>query len=191
MNVPDVRSIPGVELVKVGRWEASTGVFRVTKVDLVSAIDAHRAGVKRKPVIKIGHDDSRDDAPAMGYVDNLRLSADGNTLLGDFVNVPSRLAELIPFAYPERSIEGFVDYYHQSTGTTWPLVIDAVALLGAVGPGVADLQSMQAADLYGIAASHSVDALVFLRCPNTTRDRAVAVAAARRRRAQRIPTQKG
>lgn len=190
--MPDVRTITGIELVKVGRWEASTGVFRVTKVDLISAIDAHRAGVKRKPVIKIGHDDSRDSAPAMGYVDNLRLSADGNTLLGDFVNVPARLAELIPLAYPERSIEGFTDYYHQSTGTTWPLVIDAVALLGAVGPGVADLKSLQAVgELYGVGASTGADTLVLLRCPNRARSRAVAVAAARRRRARRSEQQKG
>ena len=189
----DVRTITGVELVKVGRWDISTGVFRVTRADLVSAIDAHQAGVRRKPVLKVGHGDEDDKAPAMGYVDNLRLSSDGNTLLGDFVNVPARLAEVIPLAYPDRSIEGFTDYYHQSTDTTWPLVLDAVALLGAVGPGVADLKSLQAADLYGIAArvSTATDTLVFLRCPNTTRDRAVAVAAARRRRAQRIPTQKG
>lgn len=187
--MPDVRTITGVELVKVGRWEASTGVFRVTKVDLVSAVNAHNAGVKRKPVLKLGHDDSDDSAPALGYVDNLRLSPDGNTLLGDFVNVPARMAELIPLAYPDRSIEGFVDYYHQSTGTTWPLVIDAVALLGAVAPGVSDLKSLQPADLYGIAAASAPDTLIFLRCPNTTRARAVAVAAARRRRAQRIPLQ--
>lgn len=187
----DVRTIAGVELVKVGRWEASTGVFRVTKADLVSAVDAHRAGIKRKPVLKIGHSDADDRVPALGYVDNLRVSADGNTLLGDFVNVPARLAELIPLAYPDRSIEGFTDYYHQSTGTTWPLVIDAVAL-GAVAPGVSDLTSLQAVgDLYGVAArvSTPTDTLVYLRCPNPTRNRAVAVAAARRRRAQRIPTQ--
>lgn len=190
--MPDVRTIPGVELVKVGRWEISNGVFRVTKVDLLSAIQAHEAGVMRKPVIKIGHDDSRDNAPAMGYVDKLRLTEDGQTLLGDFVNVPTQLAELIPFAYPERSIEGFVDYYHQSTDTTWPLVLDAVALLGATGPGVADLKSLQAVgNLYGVNAASS-PSLVYLRCPNRARDRAVAVAAARRRRTQRIPEhQKG
>ena len=186
----DVRTIAGIELVKVGRWEISTGVFRVTPADLVSAVEAHKAGVRRKPVLKIGHGDEDDRAPAMGYVDNLRLSSDGNTLLGDFVNVPTRLAEVIPLAYPDRSVEGFADYYHQASGTTWPLVLDAVALLGAVGPGIADLKSLQAADLYGIAArvSAATDTLVFLRCPNTDRQRTVAVAAARRRRAQRIPT---
>lgn len=189
MTVADVRTIAGVELVKVGRWDISTGVFRVTRADLVSAIEAHKAGVRRKPVLKIGHG-ADDRAPAMGYVDNLRLSADGNTLLGDFINVPARLAEVIPLAYPDRSIEGFTDYYHQSTDTTWPLVLDAVALLGAVGPGVADLKSLQAEDLYGIAArvSTETDTLVFLRCPNAERERAVAVAAARRRRAQRVPS---
>ena len=127
----DVRTITGVELVKVGRWDISTGVFRVTRADLVSAIDAHQAGVRRKPVLKVGHGDEDDKAPAMGYVDNLRLSSDGNTLLGDFVNVPARLAEVIPLAYPDRSIEGFTDYYHQSTDTTWPLVLDAVRRITA------------------------------------------------------------
>ena len=190
--MPDVRTITGIELVKLGRWEASNAVFRVTPADLRSAVEAHQAGVKRKPVLKIGHDDDRDSDPAMGYVDNLRLSADQTTLLGDFVNVPARLAELIPYAYPDRSVEALVDYHHQSTGTTWPLVIDAVALLGAIGPGVSELRSLQAVgDLYGVAAAASADTLVYLRSPNRRRDIAVAVAAARRRRAQRTPQQKG
>lgn len=171
--VVDVRTITGVELVKLGRWEISNMVMRVTPADMQSMIDAHRAGVKRKPAIKIGHDDTRfDGAPAMGYVDHLRLSSDGATLLGDYVNVPAMLADLIPYAYPERSIEAYIDYRHQASGTTWPMVIDAVALLGAFGPGVTDLTSLQAvADLYGVTVA--------------ARQRTVAVAAARRRRNQR------
>ncbi|QNI06500.1 hypothetical protein GAN17_09465 [Mycobacterium kubicae] len=177
--MPDLRTIPGVELVKVGRWEVSTGVFRVTKADLRSAVEAHQAGVLRKPVIKIGHDgDERDTDPALGYVDNLRLTDDGNTLVGDFVNIPAKLAALIPLAYPSRSIEGKVDYYQQSADRTWPLIIDAVALLGATAPGISELKSLEAVgDLYGVAAAHS---------------QAVAVAAAaRRRRANRLITTKG
>lgn len=169
--VVDVRTITGVELVKLGRWEISNMVMRVTPADMSSLIDAHRAGVTRKPVIKLGHDDDRDSAPAMGYVDNLRLSADGATLLGDYINVPAMLAELIPYAYPDRSIEAYVDYRHQESGKTWPMVLDAVALLGATGPGVTDLTSLQAvAELYNVTVA---------------RQRTVAVAAARRRRNQR------
>lgn len=193
----DLRTIPGVELAKVGRWEAMTGVFRVTKADLRSAVEAHQAGVLRKPVIKIGHDDDRDTDPAMGYVDNLRLTNDGNTLVGDFVNVPARLAALIPLAYPERSVEAFVDYYEQSTGRTWPLIIDAIALLGATGPAISELQSLQGVgDLYGVAAHRALeDPIKRVLFPNfeglDRQRRAVAVAAARRRRTNRQTTTKG
>lgn len=176
-----MRTIVGVELVKLGRWEASNAVFRVTAADLRSVVEAHQAGITRKPVIKIGHDDDRVNDPAMGYVDHLRLSGDGTTLLGDFVNVPAMLAELMPLAYPERSGEWFMDYLDQATGKTWPMVLDAVALLGADGPAVTSLKSFQdVADLYGVMAA---------------RRRTVVMAAARRRRAQRLsnshPIQKG
>ena len=190
----DLRTVAGVELAKVGRWEVSTGVFRVTKADLASAVEAHQAGVLRKPVIKIGHDSERDTDPAMGYVDNLRLTDDGNTLIGDFVNVPAKLAALIPLAYPDRSVEAFTDYHQQSTGRTWPLIIDAVALLGAVGPGISELQSLQGvADLYGVAAHRApADALkpLFLNLGALDRQRraVVVAAAARRRRANRLIT---
>ena len=45
---PDLRTIPGVELVRVGRWEASTGEWSPTADDLAAAVEAHRAGILRK-----------------------------------------------------------------------------------------------------------------------------------------------
>lgn len=170
--MPEVRTLRGIELTKVGRWDASTGVLRVTPRDLVSAVEAFKAGVIHRPALKLGHVDPLGEGdPAMGTVDNLRLSADGQTLIGDFVGVPAKLASIMPSAYPNRSIEAAQDFEDQ-TGRTWPMVILAVALLGAVEPAISELRSLaDVEDLYAASVR-----------------RTVAVAAARRRRIHRVPT---
>jgi hypothetical protein len=184
--VTDLHTIRGVELIKVGTWEISTGEWTVTPEDLVSVIEAHRAGVLRKPVVKIGHNDPRFDGnPALGYVDNLRLAAGGQTLVGDLVNVPGPVAKLLPNAYPDRSVEALCDYTDQS-GRTWPLVLDALALLGATAPGIDSLQSLHdVGALYGVAAKRVTLAIT---ARPETRIRTVQVAAARRRRTHRTNT---
>lgn len=187
--MPDVTTIRAVELINVGQWSASTGPFIVTPADLESAVAAHRAGILRKPVRKIGHTDPRfnppeslDGAPALGYVDNLRIVNGGNTLVGDYVNVPVGLAALIPFAYPDRSIEGVQDYV-TADGTMYSLVLTATALLGATRPAVDTLQSLQdVGALYGVAAK---TVAIRTNTSDRTRQRAVAVAAARRQRTHR------
>ena len=86
----EVRTIRGVELVRVGTWSISTGEWTVTADDLASAVAAHRAGVLRRPVIKLGHvGPMRDASPALGYVDNLRTADGGTTLVGNLVDVPN------------------------------------------------------------------------------------------------------
>ncbi|RFZ34979.1 hypothetical protein DAVIS_04529 [Mycobacterium marinum] len=171
----DVRTLRGVELVKVGRWDAKTGVMRTTAQDLVSAVEAVQAGVVHRPALKLGHVEPLGEGdPAMGFVDNMRLSADGQTLIGDFVGVPTKLAAIMPWAYPQRSIEAAYDFQDQD-GRQWPMVILAVALLGAHGPAVTSLKSLaDVEDLYAARA----------------RDCVVRVAAARRRRNQLL-TSKG
>lgn len=190
--MPDLRTIPGVELLKAGRWDGVGGTFTITADDIEHAVEAHRAGAMRKPVIKIGHSDPRfDGSPALGYVDNLRLTDDGETLLGDLVNVPAAVAKLLPRAYPDRSIEGLYDY-QAPDGAVWPFVITALALLGASAPAVRNLKSLQDVQaLYDIAAAHrgrpvTIAAAVFHPTDlDARRRRAVQVAAARRRRTHR------
>ena len=186
----DLQTLRGIELVKTGSWDASTGEWTVTAEDLAAAIDAHRAGVLRKPVVKIGHEDPRfDGGPALGFVDNLRLIG-ATTLVGDLVNVPAPIARMIPHAYPDRSVEALIDY-EAPDGTVWPLVLTAVALLGAAAPGVDTLGSLQGVGaLYGehIAAKRVALATGGLRGGSAVAQ-AVAVAAARRRRHHRILTQ--
>ncbi|MGD9517531.1 MULTISPECIES: hypothetical protein [Mycolicibacterium] len=189
----DLRTICGVELVKVGTWQpgGTVGDWTVTAEHLAAAIDAHRAGVLRKPVVKIGHDDPRfDGGPALGYVDGLRLADGGSTLVGDLVNVPAPVAKLLPHAYPDRSIEALVDFTDQA-GKSWPLVLTGLALLGAADPAVETLRSLQdVGALYGIDVAAKRIVLATNHGAGGGRRRAVAVAAARRRRTHRLTTER-
>lgn len=190
--VGDLRTIRDVELVKVGTWATTSGEWIVTADDLAAAVEAHAAGILRKPVVKLGHvGPMRDAAPALGYVDNLRVTAAGGTLIGDLVNVPRALAAILPTGYPDRSVEGLIDY-EAPGGRVWPLVLTGLALLGATAPGVDTLRSLQdVADLYEageVAASRRVVLAAATLHPDdepATRRRAVKVAAARRRRNHR------
>lgn len=145
----ELRTLVGVDLIRVGSWEASTGAFIPTPGDLAAAVAAFDAGVLRKPILKLGHVDPRfDGEPAVGFVDHLRLSDGGRTLLGDFAAVPAWLADVMASAYPDRSIEGRYDYA-DPTGRVWPFLLTAVALIGVAAPAIGSLQSLQ--DRYGLA----------------------------------------
>src|SRR5262249_55608553 len=129
----DVRRVPDLELLKVGRWDGVSGAFEITPEHLRSAVEFHGTGILRKPVIKLGHQSGDTAAPALGYVDRLRVSTDGQTLLGDLVGVPAAVAKLLRFSYPDRSVEGYLDFT-DDTGRSWPFVLTALALLGAAAP---------------------------------------------------------
>ncbi|WP_237073031.1 phage protease [Mycobacterium avium] len=150
-------TVPGVELMRVGKWNLSTGEWECTTKEIAAAIDAHNKGLLRKPVIRLGHNDPRFSGdPAVGWLDNLRASEDGQALIGDMVGVPEWLAEILPSAYPSRSIEGLYDYTAPD-GSEHEFVLTGLALLGATRPGVESLQSLQdVARLYDIAAAGQV-----------------------------------
>jgi hypothetical protein len=185
--MPNVVSIPGVELVKVGTWQCSTGEWTVTAADLASAVAAAKAGVIRSAPLKLGHQGPmRDASPALGRATNLRTTPDGQTLLADFVDVPRALAPVLVKAYGQRSVEALIDY-EAPDGRRWPLVIEAVALLGAQLPAVDGLADVAA--LYGVAAAKRITiAASAFQPPDraAARSRMVAVAAARRRRTHRM-----
>jgi len=185
----DLRTIPGVELIRCGVWDLSTGPWTVTPVDLVAAVAAHRAGAVRRPPVKIGHIDARfDGEPSYGYVDNLRIVDNGQTLVGDLVGLPPMLADLIPVAYADRSIEGVQDFVDAS-GQAYSFALTGVALLGAAQPGVSTLRSLaDVGQLYGIAAATGRRVIrLHTSAPGLTdtRLRVVVRAAAARRRHRR------
>jgi hypothetical protein len=152
-QVPPLANIPGVELIRTGQWDISTGTWTVTTEDIAAAIAALDCPAVRRPVLKLGHVDPRfDGEPAVGWIDNLTATDDGHTLLGDYVGMPGWLAAVLPSAYPDRSIEGQYDFRCQ-IGHTHPFVLTAVALLGVSTPGIGALTSLQdVASLYGVAA---------------------------------------
>lgn len=138
------------ELMKVGNWKVRSGHdFKVTPKLIRAAVAAHESGVLRKPTIRIGHGDERFSGdPAMGFVDNLRISDDEQTLYGDLLGVPQGFADIMPSAYPSLSIEGMYDYT-AADGTKHDFVLTGLALLGATAPGISDLKSVQdVADFY-------------------------------------------
>jgi hypothetical protein len=155
--VVNLVTVPGIELMRTGKWNLSSGEWECTSKEIAAAIDAHEKGLLRKPVIRLGHNDPRFSGdPAVGWLDNLRASADGNALIGDMVGVPEWLAEILPSAYPSRSIEGLYDYTAPD-GSEHEFVLTGLALLGATRPGVESLQSLQdVARLYDIAAAARV-----------------------------------
>lgn len=150
----DLRTIPGVELVKTGTWDISTGRWKVTPELIAAAVAAHNSGALPKPILKLGHVDERfDGEPALGWVDNLRTADGGNTLVGDFMGCPAWLADIAASAYPNRSVEA-VHGLTLPDGTVHPLALTAVALLGVTRPGIGTLATIQdVAALYGVSES--------------------------------------
>lgn len=140
-------TIPAVELATVGRWPASTGVWDCTAEDLAAAVMAADDPDLRTPIVRLGHTDPRfDGEPAIGRIENLRLSADGMTLIGDLVGVPAWLAEIMPSAFPSRSVEATRNAVTAS-GHKHRLILTGLALLGVELPAIERLADVAA--LYG------------------------------------------
>lgn len=144
---PILSTIPSIEILAVGSWDAHTPdgqPARVTAEDLVAMVAAARDGHVRPAIVKLGHDSTLNDgAPALGRVENLRVSEDGMTLLGDLVGVPTWLADIAASAYPRRSAEWYQNYT-TDTGRKFDSVLTAVSLLGEAYPAVETLEDIQA-----------------------------------------------
>ncbi len=145
---PALVTIPDVEVCAVGTWKLSTGETTFTYEDLANCVAALDCPGVRNPVLKLGHDEEDgpnvrwDGEPAVGWIGDLRLANDGAKLVGDYCGMPSWLADVLPSAYPDRSIEMFRPFLCQ-IGHLHPAVCSAVALLGVMPPGVGVLQSLQ------------------------------------------------
>lgn len=150
----------GVELVSVGTWDASTGKTRVTAQNLADMIAASLDPHADAAPLKVGHDDdrfqdadgnppsTRDGEPAYGWVQNLRLSEDGKTLVGDLVGVPKMLADVMETALRRRSVE--LVRNETVGGKRYSAVLTGLALLGVQAPavkGLADLRALFADQL--------------------------------------------
>lgn len=159
VNLPQLATVPDVEIVAAGTWKLSTGEVTFTAEDLAAAVQASQCPAVGSPVIKLGHIDPRfndakyDANPAVGRVANMRLTSDGTKVSGDLAGMPAWLAAALPSAYPNRSVEGVYGRRCQ-IGHQHPFVITGLALLGVTAPGVGVLSSLKdVAALYGVAAA--------------------------------------
>ena len=140
----------GVELAKIGTWPTYKGDGTVTRQHLADAAAAYadeeiRAALHGDPVGWLGHVDSteaeqvRQSEPAIGRIQNVRVTDDGATLLGDLINVPERVVKL----YPRRSVE-MKPNVRTPSGRVYSRVLSGLAFLGRVRPAISGLRDLNA-----------------------------------------------
>ncbi len=155
---PAIVTIPNVDILEVGTWATSTGVFTFEQADILAAVAAFDDPGYSRPILKIGHTDPRpgfDGEPCIGRLANPRLSEDGMTLYVDIVGVPGWLGDVMAAAFPRRSIEGVFGHETQ-TGSKHRFALTALSLLGVQAPAVStlsDLAALWGLDPVAVAAS--------------------------------------
>ena len=177
--MPATATIRDVELVSVGTWAASTGVTKITRPDLDAMLAAHADGLVDHAPVKLGHasalnDELGDGAPAYGWVVPTRIAVNAagrETLYGDLVGMPSKLAEVAPTAYRRRSVE-IAWGITTPAGQKYAAALVGVALLGSAPPAVKGL-----ADVLALYSSDPVvDRVTAVELVDGLEDNAVAVA---------------
>lgn len=144
------KRINGVELIAVGDWIDSSG----NSVSYAPEDLADMAANSKRPEfaglyvpLKLGHSGERDTAggPALGWVENLRLSADKQVLLGDLTELPDVVYRAIEQKrYRQVSAEVFLDVrlVSEKGGQRIGPVLTGLALLGSELPAVAGLRGL-------------------------------------------------
>ena len=153
-GISELVTVPNVPMISTGiDYPTSTGLLTFTEQHLSDLVTSQDDPAIHAPRTKIGHTDPRfnasetpegvklDGEPSLGSWQNLRLGDNGQTVYGDIVGVPKWFAAIVSTAYPSRSVEGNFDV-ETVTGHKWSLVVDAVAMLGVIGPGVTTLDDL-------------------------------------------------
>lgn len=150
-------TIRDVELVRAGTWDAITGRVTITPDELDDIVAAAADPEVDAAPIKIGHlgawANLGDSAPALGWVANVRRTAD-DRVVGDLVDVPQRLAAILPKAFRRRSVEMLANV-RTVGGKVYKLALTGLALLGVAPPavkGLADLLALYDAPERPVAA---------------------------------------
>lgn len=154
---PQLTTVADVPILKTGiEYPLASGPTTFTPEDLAAAVAAQSDPAVPQPRIWIGHpDDERihgtrrtgppSGEPALGKVTDMRLTEDGNCIVGDLTGVPLWLANIMASCFPSRSIEGRFNV-KTPTGKSHRLIINGLALLGVVWPGVMTIEDI--ASLY-------------------------------------------
>jgi hypothetical protein len=141
-------SIYNVPLVETGiEYPLSTGPHTFTESELQAAVEAYLTDPAVKaPRLKLGHTsdfnfNNGDAEPAFGTAENLRMSENQQAVIGDYTGVPEWLANIMPTAYPSRSIDA-LGGVTTATGKQHDMVITAVCALGIYWPGCSVLDDL-------------------------------------------------
>lgn len=142
-----------VPVLMTGTWNASTGEEPITDDDLTAIVHAAESGVLDAAILKVGHVDPRfesyleDGTPAYGTVANpvIEPVGDERVLYVDYLRVEAEFADSLPTKYPRCSVELARNVtLRDQTGDVvheFPVVLTAVALLGATPPAVKGLST--------------------------------------------------
>jgi len=151
-------TIPNIQLIATGEWLASTGKVTFTAEDLRNIMASQGAPDVKEPRMILGHTPGAEppgmsavadegffgEQPAIGKFTNLALSADGQEITADLVGVPKWLADILPTAYANRSVEVYWDVPSGILGApNHAAVMPRVALLGHNLPAVATLDDLK------------------------------------------------
>jgi hypothetical protein len=151
--MPDLITITQVPIARVGDWPAASGSGVIEVSDIQSMIAASQdPEIQAAGPIRgwLGHNGAIDEwgdpvarspyntaEPAIGTVQNLAASDDGQTLLADLVDIP----EIVAVFWPQRSIET-VHGVVTSDGTRYQTVLTGMAYLGRSDPAVGGMPDL-------------------------------------------------
>jgi hypothetical protein len=144
-----------VELIEVGEWLTSSGPAKFTTEHLEGIMASQDDPFIKPPRLILGHTPSEPEVgpamsgkdgffgeqPTIGKFTNLRLIEGGTKIVADLVGVPKWLGEILPTAYPSRSVE--VYYNVTTTMGKYAAIMPRVAALGINLPAVASLEDLQ------------------------------------------------
>ena len=148
VDLANLVDVEDVEVVQTGiEYSLASGPRTFTVEDLQDAVAAQDDPAVKTPRIKLGHVASlgimEDGQPSIGTVTDMKLEQGDHLITGTLKQVPEWLAEVLPSAYPARSIEAAVEAT-TVTGNSWRMIITDLALLGVLWPGVTTLEDIQA-----------------------------------------------
>jgi hypothetical protein len=152
----ETEDLEGVEVLAIGgpikAVGSPPGGEHITKSRLAQIVADTRElmdlGELRGPV-KLGHSQMQTllresgltdgELPAAGWIENVRLNAEGTRAVADLKKVPKKLAQLVrAHAYRTRSAE-LKRVLSQANGRTYEMVIGGLALMGAKAPAIRTL----------------------------------------------------
>jgi hypothetical protein len=161
-TAPSLVTVPNVPILEAGvEYQLSTGPTTFTPQNLEDAVSAALEDPSiPSPRLKLGHIDPRfngpeyDATPSFGSARNLRMNDNHTVVYADYVGVPKWLADILPAAFPSRSVEGFWEV-ESFAGKEWSFVLSACSLLGVQWPGITQLEDLP--QMYGDTIPDAVE----------------------------------